>query len=151
MNLNKIELIGRACADPQVKTFDNGGKVCNLSIATNERAYKTSNGIEVPEKTDFHNVTFKGKLAEICGQYVTKGMELYVEGSLHYRKYTDSNNVERTISEIVVRSMQMGRKAGEGNHPTTGGNGNQQPTTGGYSGQQQPPQQMFTQNDDLPF
>lgn len=90
-------------------------------------------------------------MAEICGQYVTKGMELYVEGSLHYRKYTDSNNVERTISEIVVSSMQMGRKAGERNQPQAGGNGNQQSATGGYGGQQQPPQQMFMQNDDLPF
>nr|UVX75211.1 MAG: Single-strand binding protein family protein [Bacteriophage sp.] len=128
MNLNKIQLIGRVCNDPQVKTFDNWGKICNVSIATNERAYKTSNGIEIPERTDFHSVVFKGGLAGICEQYVTKGMELYVEGTLHYRKYTDSNNTERTIAEIIVSNMQMGAKpggnsgqraesAGSGGHP----------------------------------
>lgn len=112
MNLNKIQLIGRVCNDPQVKTFDNGGKICNVSIATNERAYKTSSGVEVPERTDFHNVVLKGGLAGVCEQYVTKGMELYVEGTLHYRKYTDSNNTEKTIAEIIVSNMQMGAKPG---------------------------------------
>lgn len=151
MNLNKIQLIGRVCNDPQVKTFDNGGKICNVSIATNERAYKTSSGVEVPERTDFHNVVLKGGLAGVCEQYVTKGMELYVEGTLHYRKYTDSNNTERTIAEIIVSNMQMGAKpggnsgqraesAGSGGHPSV------QPTP--------PPSQALKEQqfaDDLPF
>lgn len=151
MNLNKIQLIGRVCNDPQVKTFDNGDKICNVSIATNERAYKTSNGIEIPERTDFHSVVFKGGLAGICEQYVTKGMELYVEGTLHYRKYTDSNNTERTIAEIIVSNMQMGVKpggnsgqraesAGSGGHPPV------QPTP--------PPTQALKEQhfeDDFPF
>lgn len=125
MNLNKIQLIGRVCNDPQVKTFDNGGKICNVSIATNERAYKTSSGVEVPERTDFHNVVLKGGLAGVCEQYVTKGMELYVEGTLHYRKYTDSNNTEKTIAEIIVSNMQMGAKPGgnSGQRAETAGSG----------------------------
>lgn len=151
MNLNKIELIGRVCADPQVKTFDNGGKVCNLSIATNERAYKTSNGIEVPEKTDFHNVVFKGGLAGICEQYVAKGMELYVEGTLHYRKYTDSNNTERTIAEIVVSNMQMGAKPGgnSGQRAESAGSGGQPPVQPTPPPTQALKEQQFA--DDLPF
>lgn len=151
MNLNKIQLIGRVCNDPQVKTFDNGGKICNVSIATNERAYKTSSGVEVPERTDFHNVVFKGGLAGICEQYVTKGIELYVEGTLHYRKYTDSNNTERTIAEIIVSNMQMGAKPGgnSGQRAKSAGSGGQPPV------QPTPPpappakEQQFA--DDLPF
>lgn len=150
MNLNKIQLIGRVCNDPQVKTFDNGGKICNVSIATNERAYKTSNGIEVPERTDFHNVVFKGGLAGICEQYVTKGMELYVEGTLHYRKYTDSNNTERTIAEIIVSNMQMGAKPG-GNNQTSAVPTPDKPTP--PSPTPQPSQALKEQQfaDDLPF
>ncbi|WAX06737.1 hypothetical protein BK649P1_00034 [Bacteroides phage BK649P1] len=151
MNLNKIQLIGRVCNDPQVKTFDNGGKICNVSIATNERAYKTSSGVEVPERTDFHNVVLKGGLAGVCEQYVTKGMELYVEGTLHYRKYTDSNNVEKTIAEIIVSNMQMGVKPGgnSGQRAETAGSGVHPPV------QPTPPpappakEQQFA--DDLPF
>lgn len=151
MNLNKIQLIGRVCNDPQVKTFDNGGKICNVSIATNERAYKTSSGVEVPERTDFHNVVFKGGLAGVCEQYVTKGIELYVEGALHYRKYTDSNNVEKTIAEIIVSNMQMGAKPGGniGQRAESAGSGGQPPVQ-----PTQPPappakDQQFA--DDLPF
>lgn len=151
MNLNKIQLIGRVCNDPQVKTFDNGGKICNVSIATNERAYKTSSGVEVPERTDFHNVVFKGGLAGVCEQYVTKGMELYVDGTLHYRKYTDSNNVEKTIAEIIVSNMQMGAKPG--------GNGGQRTESDGSgcqrTAQPTPPPVQHSQEqqfaDDLPF
>lgn len=151
MNLNKILLIGRVCNDPQVKTFDNGGKICNVSIATNERAYKTSRGVEVPERTDFHNVVFKGGLAGICEQYVTKGMELYVEGTLHYMKYTDSNKTEKTIAKIIVSNMQMGAKPG--------GNSCQRAESAGSGGQPPvqptpPPTQALKDQqfaDDLPF
>lgn len=151
MNLNKIQLIGRVCNDPQVKTFDNGGKICNVSIATNERAYKTSNGIEIPERTDFHSVVFKGGLAGICEQYVTKGMELYVEGTLHYRKYTDSNNTERTIAEIVVSNMQMGAKPGgnSGQRAESAGSGGHPPVQPTPPPTQALKEQHFA--DDLPF
>ena len=151
MNLNKIQLIGRVCNVPQVKTFDNGGKICNVSIATNERAYKTSSGVEVPERTDFHNVVFKGGLAGICGQYVAKGMELYVEGTLHYRKYTDSNNTERTIAEIIVSNMQMGAKPGgnSGQRAETAGSGVHPPVQPTPPQSQALKEQQFA--DDLPF
>nr|DAH58023.1 MAG TPA: Single strand binding protein [Caudoviricetes sp.] len=151
MNLNKIQLIGRVCNDPQVKTFDNGGKICNVSIATNERAYKTSNGIEVPERTYFHNVVFKGGLAGICEQYVTKGMELYVEGTLHYRKYTESNNTERTIAEIIVSNMQMGAKPGGNScqRAESAGSGGQPPVQPTPPPSQDLKDQQFA--DDLPF
>lgn len=151
MNLNKIQLIGRVCNDPQVKTFDNGGKICNISVATNERAYKTNSGVEVPERTDFHNVVFKGGLAGVCEQYISKGMELYVEGVLHYRKYTDSNNVERTIAEIIATNMQMGAKPGgnSGQQAESAGSGCQPPVQ-----PTQPPTQALKEQqfaDDLPF
>lgn len=151
MNLNKIQLIGRVCNDPQVKTFDNGGKICKVSIATNERAYKTSSGVEVPERTDFHNVVFKGGLAGICEQCVTKGMELYVEGTLRYRKYINSYNTERTIAEIIVSNMQMGAKPGgnSGQRAESAGSGGQPPVQ-----QTPPPSQALKEQqfaDDLPF
>lgn len=151
MNLNKIQLIGRVCNDPQVKTFDNGGKICNVSIATNERAYKTSSGVEVPERTDFHNVVLKGGLAGVCEQYVTKGMELYVEGTLHYRKYTDSNNTEKTIAEIIVSNMQMGAKPGgnSGQRAETAGSGVHPPVQPTPPPTQALKDQQFA--DDLPF
>lgn len=151
MNLNKIQLIGRVCNDPQVKTFDNGGKICNVSIATNERAYKTSSGVEVPERTDFHNVVLKGGLAGVCEQYVTKGMELYVEGTLHYRKYTDSNNTEKTIAEIIVSNMQMGAKPGgnSGQRAETAGSGVHPPVQPTPPPTQALKDQQFA--NDLPF
>lgn len=151
MNLNKIQLIGRVCNDPQAKMFDNGGKICNVSIATNERAYKTSGGVEVPERTDFHNVVFKGGLAGVCEQYVNKGMELYVEGTLHYRKYTDSNNTERTIAEIIVSNMQMGAKPGgnNGQRAESAGSGGQPPVQPTPPPTQALKEQQFA--DDLPF
>ena len=103
MNVNKAILVGRVGADPIVNETSKGDAVANLSLATNS-------GYGDKEKTDWHKVTFFGKLATTVSEYVKKGQELYVEGRITYSKYTDREGVEKNSTSIVAYSMQMGTK-----------------------------------------
>lgn len=105
-SVNKVILVGNLGADPDVKTFQNGGKIANISIATSERWTDKNTG-EQREATEWHKVVFNDRLAEIVAQYLKKGSSVYVEGSLKTRKYTDSNGIERYVTEIKAQSMQM--------------------------------------------
>lgn len=103
--LNKVILIGRLGRDPEVRYMPNGEAVCNFSVATSE-SWKDSNG-QKQERSEWHNVTMYRKLAEIAGKYLTKGSQVYLEGKIQSRKYTDKNGVERTAYEIIANEMKM--------------------------------------------
>ena len=103
--LNKVILIGRLGRDPEVRYMPNGEAVCNFSVATSE-SWKDSNG-QKQERSEWHNITMYRKLAEIAGQYLKKGSQVYLEGKIQTRKYTDKNGVERTAYDIIANEMKM--------------------------------------------
>lgn len=114
--MNKCILKGNVGQDPKITTFDNGGKVAQFSLATTERGYKTKDGKEIEEKTDWHNIIVRRtKLAEVCEQYVRKGTPLLIIGKLQNRSYEDSAGTKRYITEVSVEEMEMlGGKKSEG-------------------------------------
>ena len=103
--LNKVILIGRLGRDPETRYMPNGEAVCNFSVATSE-AWNDRNG-QRQEKTEWHNITMYRRLAEIAGQYLKKGSQVYLEGKIQSRKYTDKNGVERTAYDIIANEMKM--------------------------------------------
>lgn len=112
--VNKVILIGNLGKDPEVKYFPNGDAFCNVSLATTDNWTDKTSG-EKKERTEWHNLVFTRKLAEIAGQYLKKGSKVYVEGSLRTRKW-EKDGVERYTTEIQVNDMQMldGRPGGAG-------------------------------------
>ena len=142
---NKVQLIGNLGNDPEVRYMPNGNAVANLSLATSE-SWKDQQG-QVQERTEWHRLTMYRRLAEIAGEYLKKGSQIYVEGKLQTRKWQDQQGQDKYTTEIIVDQMQMlGGRGGEGG----GGNGgyqrpqnnqggyNQAPAQGGYN---QAPQQ----------
>ncbi len=111
-SVNKVILVGNLGRDPEMRYMPSGDAVANLRIATTER-YKDRNG-EMQESTEWHTVVFFGKQAEICGQYLKKGSQVYVEGSLRTRKWQDKDGNDRYTTEIRGERMQMlgGRPGG---------------------------------------
>ena len=143
--INKVILVGNLGNDPEVRYMPNGNAVANLSLATSE-SWKDQQG-QVQERTEWHRLTMYRRLAEIAGEYLKKGSQIYVEGKLQTRKWQDQQGQDRYTTEIIVDQMQMlGGRGGEGG----GGNGgyqrpqnnqggyNQAPAQGGYN---QAPQQ----------
>jgi len=111
MNVNKVILVGRAGKDPESRETSKGETVANLSLAT-------SSGYGDKEKTDWHRVTFFGKVADTVVQYVRKGSEMYIEGRINYSKYTDANGVEKHSTDIVAYAMQLGQKPSNSSAPS---------------------------------
>ncbi|MGZ5081557.1 MAG: single-stranded DNA-binding protein, partial [Usitatibacter sp.] len=110
-SVNKVILIGNLGRDPETRYMPDGGAVTNISIATTE-TWKDKAG-EKQEKTEWHRVAFFGKLAEIAGEYLKKGSQVYVEGRLQTRKWQDKEGVDKYTTEIVADRMQMlGSRAG---------------------------------------
>lgn len=104
--VNKVILIGNLGKDPEVRYFPSGDAVANTSLATSESWTDKQSG-EKKEHTEWHNLVFRKKLAEIAGQYLKKGSKVYVEGSIRSRKYQAKDGGERYITEIIVQDMQM--------------------------------------------
>ena len=102
---NKVQLIGHVGQDPEIKTFDGGKKVANLTIATNEVYYK-ENGDKV-ENTEWHKISAWGKTAEIIEKFVTKGKEIAVEAKLTHRSYDDKDGNNRHVTEVVVNELLL--------------------------------------------
>ena len=121
-SVNKIILVGNLGRDPEMRTFPSGDQVANVTIATTDK-WKDKQSGEMREATEWHRVVFNGRLAEIVGQYLRKGSQVYVEGSLRTDKYTDKNGVERYSTDIIANEMQMlgGRGGGEGGQGGGGG------------------------------
>ena len=109
-SVNKVILIGRLGKDPEVKYTPSGTPVAKFSLATDE-VYKDRSG-EQQKRTEWHNIVAWSKLAEICGEYLTKGKQIYIEGSIRSRQWEDQNKNKRTSYDIVAREMKMlGSKA----------------------------------------
>ena len=113
-SVNKVILIGNLGRDPEVRYMPSGDAVANFSVATTEK-WKDKSG-EMQEQTEWHRVSFFGRQAEICGEYLRKGSSVYIEGRLQTRKWTDKDGNERTTTEIRGDRMQMlgGRGGGAG-------------------------------------
>ena len=114
MSVNKVILVGRLGKDPETRYMTNGEAVSNATLATSEN-WKDKSG-EKQEKTEWHNLVFYRRLAEIAGEYLKKGSQVYIEGRIQSRKYTTKEGQERYITEIIVNEMQMlgGKSSGGG-------------------------------------
>ena len=144
--VNKVILVGNLGQDPEVRYMPNGGAVANITLATSESWRDKQTG-ETKEKTEWHRVVLFGKLAEVAGEYLRKGSQVYIEGALQTRKWTDQAGVEKYTTEVVVNvggTMQMlgGRQGGGqgGGAPAGGGQGQQGGGQQGGWGQPQQPQ-----------
>lgn len=114
-SVNKVILVGNLGRDPEIRTFPSGDQVANVTLATSDR-WKDKQSGEMREHTEWHRLVFNGRLAEIAGQYLRKGSQIYVEGSIRTRKWTDqASGQERYATEIRVDQMQMlGKREGMG-------------------------------------
>lgn len=113
-SVNKVIIVGNLGRDPETRYMPNGDAVTNIAVATTE-SWKDKNTGEKKELTEWHRITFYRKLAEIAGQYLKKGSQIYVEGRLQTRKWTDKEGVERYTTEIIADTMQMlGSRQGMG-------------------------------------
>lgn len=130
--INKVILVGNLGADPEVRYTAGGTAIASLSIATSEQWTDKQSG-QKQERTEWHRVKLFGRLAEIAGEYLKKGRQVYVEGSLRTDKYTDKQGVERYSTDIIASELQMlGGMGGEGG----GGGGYRERSQGGGGGGQ---------------
>lgn len=133
--VNKVILVGNLGNDPEVRYMPNGNAVANLSLATSE-SWKDPQG-QMQERTEWHRLTMYRRLAEIAGEYLKKGSQIYVEGKLQTRKWQDQSGQDRYTTEIIVDQMQMlGGRGGEGGGGNAGG-GYQRPQNNQQGGYQQ--------------
>jgi len=113
-SVNKVIVVGNLGRDPEMRSFPSGDQVANVTIATTDK-WKDKQTGEMKEATEWHRVVFNGRLAEIVGQYLRKGSQVYVEGSLRTRKWTDKDGIEKYTTEIRADQMQMlGSRQGMG-------------------------------------
>ena len=139
-SLNKVMLIGNLGKDPEVRFTASGQAVASFSLATSEK-FKGKTG-EWEERTEWHNITLWGKLAEIAGEYLSKGKTIYVEGRLQTRKWQDKSGNDRYTTDIVGDKMQMLSPKGE----RSGGETSSAPKSSASSYEEPP-----FQDDDIPF
>ncbi len=119
--INKVILIGNLGADPETRYMPSGGAVTNIRLATSE-SWKDKNTGEQQERTEWHNVAFFGRLAEIAAEYLRKGSQVYIEGRLRTRKWQDKEGNDRWTTEIIANEMQMlGGRGGGAGAPAGGG------------------------------
>ena len=130
-SVNKVILVGNLGRDPEIRTFPSGDQVANVTLATSDR-WKDKQSGEMREHTEWHRLVFNGRLAEIAGQYLRKGSQIYVEGSIRTRKWQDqATGQDRYATEIRVDQMQMlGKREGMGG--SGGGYGDDDSYGGGY-------------------
>lgn len=114
-SVNKVIIVGNLGRDPEMRTFPSGDQVANVTIATTDK-WKDKQTGEQKEATEWHRVVFNGRLAEIAGEFLRKGSQVYVEGSLRTRKWTDNAGVEKYSTEIRADQMQMLGQRAQGGH-----------------------------------
>lgn len=107
MSINKVILLGNVGKEPKVTYFEGGNCVAQVTMATSDRGYTLANGTQIPERTEWHNLVFRGRLAEVVDKYVHKGDKLYVEGKIQTRSYDDASGITRYVTEIFVDVMEM--------------------------------------------
>jgi len=154
-SVNKVILIGNLGRDPETRVFPDGGTICNVTIATT-RQWKDKTSGERQEETEWHRVVFRDRLAEIAGEYLRKGRQVYVEGRLKTRKYNDKDGVEKYTTEIVADEMKMlGSREGMGEGGAEGsarGAPAARPVAGGAKPAAQKSSTGFDDmDDDIPF
>lgn len=147
--INKVILVGNLGKDPENRFLANGTAVTNLTLATSEQ-WKDKQSGEQKERTEWHNVVFFGRLAEIAGEYLRKGSQVYIEGSLRTRKWQDRDGHDRYTTEIVASEMQMlGGRGGGGTGAAGGGSQESRPQQS--SGPAPAPAADDGFDDDIPF
>ena len=143
-SVNKVILVGNLGADPELKYAPGGRAICNLRIATTENWKDRTSG-EQQERTEWHRVVLFGRLGEVAAEYLRKGSQVYIEGSLRTRKWTDKQGTERYSTEIVGNDMQMlgsrgsGGGGGGGGERSGGGGGRPPRDEGEYAESSAPP------------
>ena len=145
MSVNKVILVGRLGKDPELRYTPSGAAVCTFSLATTE-TYKDRDGNR-QEKTEWHNIVVWRQLAEVCGKFLHKGKQVYLEGKIQTRSYDDRDGNKRYVTEIVVDQMQMlgSRSDGQGQSSSAG----YPPEPQGGGGMSNEP--VFNPDDEIPF
>jgi single-strand DNA-binding protein len=128
--VNKVILVGNLGADPEMRHTGGGTAICSFNLATSESWTDKQSG-EKQERTEWHRVKLFGRLAEIAGEYLKKGRQVYIEGSLRTDKYTDKQGIERYSTDIIASEMQMLGGGGEGGAGGGGGFQRERPQSGG--------------------
>lgn len=162
-SVNKVIIVGNLGRDPEVRNLPSGDAIANIAVATSYKS-KDKNTGEAKEYTEWHRISFFGRLAEIVGQYLAKGSSVYVEGRLQTRKYTDKDGIERYATEIIAENMQMlsSRQSSDDDQyeeppqrqqrPAPQQRQQQQQRPAPQQRQQQRPAQNFSDmDDDVPF
>ena len=164
-SVNKVILVGNLGRDPETRYSPDGAAICNVSIATTSQWKDKASG-ERKEETEWHRVTFYGRLAEIAGEYLKKGRSVYVEGRLKTRKYKDKEGIEKYATDIIADQMQMlggregtgggGDAEGSGYAGRGGGAGGSRPVpatagAGEGGGAKRPAPNFDDMDDDIPF
>jgi single-strand DNA-binding protein len=148
-SVNKVILVGNLGADPETRYLPSGEAVANLRIATTETWKDKASG-EKKEATEWHRVSFFGRIAEVCGQYLKKGSQVYVEGRIQTRKWQDKDGQERYTTEIRGEEMKMlGSRQGQG-EPSYGGDA-PAPSYGGAKPAAAKKPSFDDMDDDIPF
>jgi single-strand DNA-binding protein len=140
--VNKVIIVGRLGADPEVKTISSGQTVCRLSVATSENW--TDRDGQKQERTEWHRVVVWGRMAEVCGQHLSKGRQVYLEGRLQTRSWEDQQGQKKYTTEIVANTVQFL------------GGGERTQSSGGYSdmgmgAQDFGPEPSFDSSEEIPF
>jgi len=147
-SVNKVIVVGNLGRDPETRFLPDGKAVCNFSVATSDTWKDKATG-EKKEATEWHRVSSFGRLAEICGEYLKKGSQVYIEGKLRTRKWQDKEGQDRYSTEIVADAMQMlGSRSGMG-----GGESREarEPPAGESRPEKKPAGQFQDMDDDIPF
>ena len=156
-SINKVIIVGNLGRDPETRYMPSGDAMTNIAVATTDK-WKDKTSGEQKEATEWHRVAFFGKLAEIAGQYLKKGSQVYVEGRLRTRKWTDKDGVEKYTTEIIAETMQMlGSRQGSGSAPMDDGYGAsapappRQPAGAATRPASRPASNFSDMDDDIPF
>jgi single-strand DNA-binding protein len=163
-SVNKVIIVGNLGRDPEIRYMPSGDAIANIAVATSFKSKDRNTG-EQKELTEWHRISFFGRLAEIVGQYLKKGSSIYVEGRLQTRKYTDKDGVERYATDIIAEAMQMLGAPGAAQHAVDGSVDSAEPVTAptpavaptGSRGSKpagkstKPAPAPSTMNDDVPF
>ncbi len=153
--INKAIIVGHTCADPEMRYLPSGTAVTTISVATNE-SWTDKNTGQKQERTEYHRIEAFGKLAEIMGQYLRKGSQVYIEGSIRTDKWQDQSGADRYSTKIRADQMQMlgGRQGGDGQAPQAPSNAqasNNVPAAFQHRPQQIEPWPEDNLNDNIPF
>lgn len=139
--INKVILIGRLGADPEIKTVGSGQQVARLSVATSENW--TDKEGQKQERTEWHRIVVWGKLAELCGRYLSKGRQVYVEGRLQTRSWEDQQGAKKYTTEIVANTVQFL----SANQPSQGSS----QSSDNFANQEFGPEPSFDSSEEIPF